>query len=178
MNKRGFTLIEILVVLLIIGLIVGMSVTRIETTRTNNNIDTVEADLRVFSLDINNYNLDHGGLMIEDCTTYDDASYRKEAKILITKFSNYLTNGFDVDNMIATVDTVNDKCKIQVKTTLKEDPWGNKYVALIDAKTGNLIITSNGPDLKPSKEGPNPDDYSMYSSGEFGDDVLVIIQLK
>lgn len=174
--KKGFTLVEILVVITIIGIILGMSFSRMEQTRMNSNIDAVEGDLRVISLDVNNFNMDYGGFYVRNCdddSIVSDAEYETDAREMLKFFQSYITN--EVTEVSLTRDTVAGRCRIELDTVIKEDPWGNNYKFLVNLKNGTVIALSKGPDGNP---GNNATNFSGYSAGEFGDDILVIIERK
>jgi prepilin-type N-terminal cleavage/methylation domain-containing protein len=60
-TKRGFTLIEVLVVLVVLGILSGIAVARFVRTKESAYIASMKADLRNFALYEQNYLMDSQG---------------------------------------------------------------------------------------------------------------------
>ena len=69
-----------------------------------------------------------------------------------------------------------DKKSAALETVIKNDPWGQKYRLNIytynaddsESIPGMVVITSNGADSMSNK--------SSYSSEDFGDDIIAVIE--
>jgi prepilin-type N-terminal cleavage/methylation domain-containing protein len=60
-NRRGFTLIEVLVVLVILGVLSGIAIAKFLSTKQAAYVATMKADLRNFALYEQNYLMDSQG---------------------------------------------------------------------------------------------------------------------
>lgn len=168
MENKGLTLLEILGVIVIIGLLAYLVAPRFSKASLNSKIDSTEADLRIFSLDINNYLVDYGIFVIDPSVDID--TYKEEVGKFINNInSNYLTHSFSDEIVVS-----EDKDSFYVETAVKKDPWNNKYRMYVhtdyDSGGGLIIVVSAGVNQVFEVEG--------YSEGDFGDDILVIIEPK
>ena len=132
---RGFTLIELMVVMVILGILASMIVPRImdrpeEARRTKAAVDiqALEQALQMYKLDNGQYPTTEQGLqaLVELPSTGRLAKrWRK---------GGYL-----------------DKGKVP------KDPWGNDYVYISPGMHGDFDIISYGADGEPGGEGPDAD---------------------
>ena len=164
-RKNGFTLVEILAVLAISGiLLVGTSV-GVNTLWQNNRVDICESEMRDFTNAFKSYFTDYDTITAEPDSNYEDVL---NAVIELLN-SKYLSCDVEVESV------ADDKKSITLKTKIKEDPWGNKYEFYIytysglDASSmpGLVVITSCGKDSKSNK--------SEYKAGNYGDDVIAVV---
>jgi len=134
-NNRGFTLIEIMVVIVILGILAGLLVPRIigrpeeaKQLKAKIQIEGLETALRLYKLDNGNYPDTEQGMqaLVEKPETGQLAGkWRK---------GGYLEKG---------------------KVPL--DPWGNEFVYLSPGMHGDYDIISYGADGVPSGEDKNQD---------------------
>ena len=164
-KKKSFTLVEILAVLAISGiLLVGTSV-GINTLWQNNRVDMCESEMRDFTNGLKSYLTDYETIKAEPDSNYEDVM----SAVVELLNSKYLSCDVEIDTV------ADDKKSITLKTKIKEDPWGNKYEFYIytysgadgTSMPGLVIISSYGKDSKSNK--------SEYKTGNYGDDVIAII---
>lgn len=136
MNRRiqhGFTLIEIMVVIVILGILATVVVPRImdrpdqaKVVKAQSDIRALEAALNLYRLDNFNYPTTDQGL--EALVTQPSGSPQPR---------NYKSGGY-IDR-------------------LPKDPWGNDYQYLNPGRRGQVDIFSYGADGQPGGEGINAD---------------------
>lgn len=129
-NEKGFTLIEILTVIAIIGILIVILVPNMDGMTQGTNIKVVETDLRTMKTGIQQHYIDN-----------------REAPFTEKEVAEYLD--FEFVDASESTDTI-----IKLKTKLKKDPWGNSYYLHIN-NNGNryAILQSYGPDGKNSVVG-------------------------
>jgi len=134
-NNQGFTLIEIMVVLVILGILAGLIVPRIigrpdeaRRMKAKIQIQSLETALQLYKLDTGDYPSTEQGLqaLVEPPATGELAKSWREG--------GYLEKG---------------------KVPL--DPWGNDYIYLSPGTRGDLDIISYGADGTGGGDGKNED---------------------
>ena len=135
LGHHGFTLIEIMVVIVILGILAGLIIPRImgrpeEARRMKAVIqmEGLETSLRLYKLDNGTYPSTEQGLqaLVEAPTAGElPRSWRE---------GGYLEKG-----------------------KVPKDPWGNEYVYLSPGLHGDYDLISYGPDGEPGGEGKNED---------------------
>ncbi len=166
MKKKGFTYVEILITLLVIGIITVGTVVTLNRVWQNNRIDICESEMRDMTGAFKSYFTDYGKIEIVPDGNYETAI----GEIVDVLNKRYLP--YDVKVKSISV----DKKSVILETKLKCDPWNNKYTLNIytyngDDKTsvtGLVVIASNGIDAQSSR--------STYSEGVFGDDVIAVVE--
>lgn len=132
---QGFTLIEIMVVMVILGILAGLIVPRIigrpdeaRRMKAKIQIQSFETALQLYKLDTGNYPTTEQGLqaLVEPPSTGELAKSWREG--------GYLEKG-----------------------QVPKDPWGNEYVYLSPGTRGDFDITSYGADGTAGGEGKNED---------------------
>ena len=135
LDAYGFTLIELMVVLVILGVLASLIVPRImgrpeEARRIKARVDiqSLETAVKLYSLDNGNYPTTEQGLqaLIEPPATGTLPKNWREG--------GYLEKG-----------------------KIPEDPWGNEYVYLSPGSHGDFDIISYGADGEAGGEGKNAD---------------------
>lgn len=128
-NSRGFTLIELMVVMLILGILASLIMPRFmeepiraERTKASVTISTLEGALKMYKLDNGQYPSTEQGLQ----ALVEPPSVGKLAK----KWRNggYLEKG------------------------LPKDPWGNDYIYICPGLHSDFDLMSYGPDGEPGGE--------------------------
>lgn len=134
-NERGFTLIELMVVIVILGVLAGMIVPKImdrpeqaKVTKAKMMLESVGTALDLYKLDMGNYPTTEQGLQaLVEAPESDggSSSWRK---------GGYL-----------------DKGKVP------KDPWNNDFVYLSPGANGDYDLSSLGADRAPGGDGFNTD---------------------
>lgn len=134
-NNRGFSLIELMVVIVIMGVLAGMIVPRImdrpeqaKATKAKMMIETIGTALDLYKLDMGTYPTTEQGLQaLVQAPETDGES------------SNWRTGGYL------------DKGK------LPKDPWNNDFIYLSPGEHGEFDLTCLGGDRAPGGEGTAAD---------------------
>jgi general secretion pathway protein G len=133
MRSRGFTLIELMVVLVILGVLAAMIAPKImgrpdeaRIVAAKQDIATIVQSLKMYRLDNINYPTTEQGL-----------------QALVTK---------------PTIDPIPNNWKSGgYLEKLPKDPWGNPYVYLNPGRHGEIDVMSLGADGQPGGEGKDAD---------------------
>lgn len=163
MKKKGFTFVEILAVLAVIGILfTGMAVSFNKAWK-NNRVDACESELREMVTAFKSYITDYGNITVDSSMDYDTVV----DEIINTLNSKYLP--YDVEKTGVSADGKS----VILKTKVKTDPWNNKYslhiyTAQEGAIPGLIVIASSGPDSKSNE--------TQYSSENYGDDIVAVIK--
>jgi len=134
-DRRGFTLIEIMVVMVILGILAGLIIPRImgrpeeaRRTKARIQIESIETALKLYKLDNGSYPTTEQGLqaLVEPPSVDKLASAWREG--------GYLEKG-----------------------RVPKDPWDNEYVYLCPGIHGDLDLVSYGADGETGGEGKDMD---------------------
>jgi len=134
-NRRGFTLIEIMVVMVILGILAGLIIPRImgrpeeaRRTKARIQIESIETALKLYKLDNGSYPTTEQGLqaLVEPPSVGKLASAWREG--------GYLEKG-----------------------RVPKDPWDNEYVYLCPGIHGDFDLVSYGSDGETGGEGKDMD---------------------
>lgn len=118
MKERGFTLVEIMVVVIILGLLAGLVSVRVFSYLKEAKVNKAKADLQTISNALELYRLDNG--------VYPSTDEGLRALIEKTESGiNWRDGGY------------------LTKRKIPKDPWGEEYVYKYDGE--NFIIYSKGP---------------------------------
>jgi general secretion pathway protein G len=135
-NQKGFTLIEIMVVVIILGLLAGLVLPRIMGQEETAKIEAAKVQIRSLEGALDAFKLDNGFYPATDQGL--DALIRKpEAGRIPAKWRDggYLK-----------------------PARIPQDPWGKEFVYLSPGNEGREYdIVSYGPDNEPGGEGNNTD---------------------
>ena len=132
---RGFTLIELMVVIVILGILAGLIIPRImgrpeeaRRMKARIQIESIETALKLYKLDNGYYPSTDQGLeaLVEAPTVGQLPRAWREG--------GYLEKG-----------------------KVPKDPWGNEYVYLSPGVQGDYDLSSYGPDGEPGGEGEDED---------------------
>ena len=140
-NERGFTLIELMVVIVILGILAGLIVPRImgrpdEARRAKARIqlESLETALKLYKLDNGNYPTTEQGLQA-----------LVEAPAVGALAKNWRQGGY------------------LEKGKVPKDPWDNDFVYISPGAHGDYDLSSRGADGEPDGEGKNKDINSWDS---------------
>ncbi|MCM8779519.1 MAG: type II secretion system major pseudopilin GspG [Candidatus Omnitrophica bacterium] len=138
--KRGFTLVELMLVVIILGILVGMVVPRLVGRSEEARIAAAKADIQgsiATALDL--YEMDVG-------------TYPEELKELCEKPS-------DEKKAKRWKGPYLKKCAQEGEEVVIPDPWGNPYKYQFDRDKGTYLLYSFGPDEE-DQGGKGGDDIS------------------
>ena len=134
-DRRGFTLIEIMVVMVILGILAGLIIPRImgrpeeaRRTKARIQIESIETALKLYKLDNGSYPTTEQGLqaLVEPPSVGTLASAWREG--------GYLEKG-----------------------RVPKDPWDNEYIYLCPGIHGDFDLVSYGADGETGGEGKDMD---------------------
>lgn len=140
-NQKGFTLIEIMIVLFIIGLLTTYLVPKLGGMTNGSRINVVESDFRMMKSSIQQHYIDNRDLPLtqKEMDIYMDFRFKQ----------------------------VSDKSDpiLRFESVFKRDPWGTPYYMYVNNDTNPFItFISYGPDIEKSvqKDGNNFGDDIVY----------------
>jgi general secretion pathway protein G len=140
-DDRGFTLIELMVVIVILGILAGLIIPRImgrpdeaRRAKARMQIESLETALKLYKLDNGSYPITEQGLQ----ALVEQPSIAPAAK-------NWRQGGYLEKNKVP------------------KDPWGNDFVYISPGTHGEFDLSSLGADGEPGGEGKNKDINSWES---------------
>jgi general secretion pathway protein G len=135
-NRLGFTMIELMAMLIIIGLLATLVVTKVATKIDQARVTTTKANLKILHNAVTQFKMDTGRFPTEE----------EGLKALIEQPSdvkNWQPGGY--------LET----------TEIPKDGWGNDFIYELNPESGKpFVIKSLGADGKEGGEGINADLYS------------------
>ena len=134
-NNRGFTLIEIMVVIVILALLAALVAPRIMGRSDDAKIADAKVQIRNIETALKLYKLDSGGYP----TTEQGLQALVEKPTVGQIPKNYKTEGY-----------------LESKK-LPQDPWGNDYIYLSPGEHGDFDLCSYGADGVKGGEGKDAD---------------------
>ncbi len=134
-NECGFTLIELMVVLVIIGLLAGLIGPRIVGRTDEARRTKTEVQIQNFITALQLYKIDNG--------MYPSTEQGLQALVEAPTVGNLPRKWRDGGYL--------------EKTKVPQDAWGNDYIYLSPGLHGDFDIMSYGPDGEPGGEGDNQD---------------------
>jgi general secretion pathway protein G len=135
-NRFGFTMIELMAMLIIIGLLATLVVTKVATKIDQARVTTTKANLKVLHSAVTQFRMDTGRLPTEE------------------------------EGLMALIEQPSDVVRYEpggyLETTeIPKDGWGNDFVYELSPETGkSFVIKSLGADGKEGGEGNDADLYS------------------
>lgn len=134
-SEKGMTLMEILVVIVIIGLLMGFLMPRFGGFTKSSQINAADTDLRVMKSGIQQHYIDS-----------------RDKDLTITEINQY--SDFQVNQVSA-----NGVNPIHFETVTKKDPWGNPYQVFISNEGERYAsFVSYGPDSVKGVSSASPGD--------------------
>lgn len=135
-NRYGFTMIELMAMLIIIGLLATLVVTKVATKIDQARVTTTKANLKVLHSAVTQFRMDTGRLPTEE----------EGLMALIEQPSDVVR--YEPDGYLET-------------TEIPKDGWGNEFIYELSPETGkSFVIKSLGADGKEGGEGNDADLYS------------------
>jgi general secretion pathway protein G len=128
-DQRGFTLIELMVVIIVLGLLVGLVAPRLFGRVGQSKQAAAKAQIELLGAGLDQYRLDIGG--------YPNTSQGLDA----------LQRNPGVQNWAGPY----------LKKSVPRDPWGNPYKYRAPGQHGEYDLWSEGADGAPGGEGENAD---------------------
>ncbi|MDD5326257.1 MAG: type II secretion system major pseudopilin GspG [Phycisphaerae bacterium] len=139
-NRFGFTMVELMAMLIIIGLLATLVVTKVATKIDQARITTTKANLKVLHSAVNQFKMDTGRFPTEE------------------------------EGLMALVEQPSDVIRYEpggyLETTeIPTDGWGNDFIYEISPESGkSFVIKSLGAD---GEEGGEDDDADLYSTDAY-----------
>lgn len=140
-NEKGFTLIELMVVIVILGILAGLIVPRImgrpdeaRRAKARIQIESLETALKLYKLDNGNYPTTEQGLQA-----------LVEPPSVGTPLKNWRQGGY------------------LEKGKVPKDPWDRDFIYISPGVHGDYDLSSRGADGEPEGEGKNKDINSWES---------------
>lgn len=127
-GQAGFTLIEVMVVIVILGILAALVVPRIMDQPAKARITKAQADIRALESALKMYKLDN----FQYPTTDQGLQALVQKPDSSPEPKNWKQGGY-LDR-------------------LRDDPWGNPYQYLSPGSHGDVDIFSLGPDQRPSED--------------------------
>ncbi|MEI6314950.1 MAG: type II secretion system major pseudopilin GspG [Syntrophus sp. (in: bacteria)] len=134
-NQQGFTLIELMVVIVILGILAGLIIPRImgrpdeaRQAKARIQVEGIETALKMYKLDNGQYPTTEQGLQALVAAPSSG-----------TALKNWRQGGY------------------LEKGKVPKDPWGNDFVYLSPGVHGEFDLISRGADGEPGGEGKNKD---------------------
>jgi general secretion pathway protein G len=139
-NRYGFTMIELMAMLIIIGLLATLVVTKVATKIDQARVTTTKANLKVLHSAVTQFRMDTGRLPTEE------------------------------EGLMALIEQPSDVVRYEpggyLETTeIPKDGWGNEFIYELSPETGkSFVIKSLGAD---GKEGGEDYDADLYSTDAY-----------
>jgi general secretion pathway protein G len=132
-HPAGFTLIEIMVVIIILGILAGLVVPRLVDEPDKARVVKAQLQIQELSMALNRYKLDHGYYP----TTEQGLQALVERPSIGRVPENYPSRGY--------------------VTKIPKDPWNNDYVYISPSERHDFELISLGADGEEGGEGVNRD---------------------
>lgn len=185
-KRKGFSITEIIIVIIIIGILAGVTIAVGNIQLSKSRKQTVTDNLKVLGSNIEVAISDEGFLksvtdnsLNSNLTTpyeyfklWDDAYLNCPLELSDMVLVDYNSTGTSSKGIIYGFGSEYSGAVIQTKKY--EDPWGNElYIYYLIPATGNqyrIVIASAGPD------GVFYDDYTKaYLDGDYDDDIVMVM---
>ena len=136
MVRKGFTMVELMAMLIIIGLLATLVVTKVATQIDRASVTTTKANLKLLHAAVNQFKMDTSRYPSEETGLLE--LLEKPSDVI-----NYQDGGY-IES-----------------TDIPKDAWGNEFVYMLNPESGKpFVIISYGADGKEGGEGDGADLYS------------------
>ena len=136
MVRKGFTMVELMAMLIIIGLLATLVVTKVATQIDRARVTTTKANLKLLHAAVNQFKMDTSRYPTEETGLLE--LLEKPSDV-----TNYQEGGY-IES-----------------TDIPKDAWGNEFVYMLNPESGKpFVIISYGADGKEGGEGYDADLYS------------------
>jgi len=136
MVRKGFTMVELMAMLIIIGLLATLVVTKVATQIDRARVTTTKANLKLLQAAVNQFKMDTSRYPSEETGLME--LLEKPSDVI-----NYQEGGY------------------LYSTNIPKDAWGNEFVYMLNPESGKpFVIISYGADGKEGGEGYDADLYS------------------
>ena len=138
-KNQGFTLLEVMVVIVILGILASMVVPNLMGSQERANVQKAVSDINALDTSLSLYKMDN----------YDFPTTEQGLDALVERSDvEPEPRRFPEDGYIK---------------RLPKDPWGNEYILLNPGENGKMDVFSVGPDGEPGTE----DDIGNWNLGDF-----------
>jgi general secretion pathway protein G len=138
-NIRGFTLLEVMVVIVILGILASMVVPNLLGSQERANIQKAVSDINALETSLTMYKMDN----------YQYPSTEQSLEALVTETDiEPAARRFPQGGYVK---------------RLPNDPWGNEYQLLNPGEHGTMDVFSMGPDGEPGTD----DDIGNWNLGDY-----------
>lgn len=151
-RKGGYTLLELLFVVLIAGIIVSTVAKLLMGAEIKSKETAIKADLRNFQLGIETTLQGHTGLPMKDNA------------IDITKSEELINRNLDED------------LRLESNQSIYKDPWGKSYMVEYDIVDGKIVVTIGTKGKDDRKEGYLYKMVTVYHRGRVNSEFIGIKQ--
>jgi general secretion pathway protein G len=138
-NNRGFTLLEVMVVIVILGILASMVVPNLMGSQERANMQKAVSDINALETSLSMYKMDN--------YKYPSTEQGLEALVIETDIEP-LPRRFPEGGYVK---------------RLPNDPWGSEYQLLNPGENSNMDVFSMGPDGEPGTE----DDIGNWNLGDY-----------
>ncbi|KPJ66848.1 MAG: hypothetical protein AMJ43_06750 [Coxiella sp. DG_40] len=138
--RRGFTMVELMAMLIIIGLLATLVVTKVASQIDKARVTTTKANLKILHSAVNQFKMDTGRFPTEE-----------EGLMALVEQPSDVTN-YEVGGYLET-------------TEIPQDGWGNDFIYELYPESGKpFVIKSFGAD---GEEGGEDYDADLYSTDAY-----------
>lgn len=138
-NIRGFTLLEVMVVIVILGILASMVVPNLMGSQERANMQKAVSDINALETSLSMYKMDN--------YKYPSTEQGLEALVTATDIEP-MPRRFPEGGYVK---------------RLPNDPWGSEYQLLNPGEHGNMDVFSMGPDGEPGTD----DDIGNWNLGDY-----------
>lgn len=204
-QKRGLTLVELLVVILIIAILIAVSSTQYDKVLNNNKIQNVEDDLAGWMSDINQYIEDYGPFKVREDDLKETTDELLDEGMLRDRYFKYLKygnikttesdessslNDFSSNSPLNILQSYCTNAFTVIEPEVNEWSWKTQHVILTTKSKKDpwgqkykIICDTESGSIIVLSTGLDAyigetGDFSDYENGKFGDDIILVVNPK